>query len=1272
MASEMRVAPDGYSLGKRLHSSPHAEVYAGVRVADGVEVVLKAYLQDRNTDSRPRARREIEALRRVTSERVPRAIDLDRSGDGPVLVLERLPGLPLAQLLADGPLDLHTWIEVACQLAQTLSEIHAARMLHKDLSPNNVLVERQSGRTWVIDFGLASELGTAERGSALLTGTAAGTFHYISPEQTGRMNRGCDFRSDLYSLGATLYHAACGVPPFPVSDPLELIHCHMARWAPVPTTHRADLPEPISRLLLKLLRKEPDERYQSARTLLADLESCRDQLARNGRIDGDFVLASAETPERPRFSARLHGRERESALLAAAYARAVAGQTQLVLLTGEPGAGKSSLVDQLRPTIAETGGYLAPGKFDLYRDRAYGGWTAALGSLAQQLLLESDAHLARWRSELIAGLGSIARSLVDLVPDLEFVLGDLPPVPKLGSRETQARLSLGLQRFVAVSATPQHPLVLFLDDLQWSDAGSRVLLEELLSSPEPKALLVIGAYRSAEVDAHHPLASLLERLTQRGVNLERIDLGPLSVAATSLMLAEALERTPDSVQDLARLIERKTGNSPLLARQFLEHLHERGWLRYERGLGWNWDPAQIEAADVPDGAVALMTAKIERLDADARAALEFASCVSDEFDVDLLAELSGQSRATLETPLFALAQHGLIAPSPAGYRFAHDRIREAAQNRLSEDERGKLHARTASLLIERLDEEQRALRAFEIAEHLDRGLAHLPPELRITAMEINLLAGKVALAGGAAATAERYFSVARGMLAPDDWQQRRALVFELQNQSADAAVHARDHAAAFAFLDDLEQRELSRFEFAQVAARRILVLALARPPEVGARYALETLRKLGVRWPLNPSRLRTRLELRWVDWLIGSGDEAQLEPATSVDFDSFAVILVIGAAGGVLARLDVNLVTLAACHVLRYHVRHGYSAPPGYAFAAYAAYAHAVMGDVRLARRHVRHALVWNERVPNPTFGPRTEITVHLTLLPWMERRREALRPATRLAELSREVGDREFEYYARFVEACNRALAGDPVSETELKLRELAAAIQSANHLYAEPELVHGIYRLLHSGASDAQLEQRVAEMDARIAAHPSSAESYVRTIWTLVLCVYGRHDLAFEQSEAIGERLFRVVPFVHVADHTFYRGLAAAELATSSRGAARRTQRKALRTSLARLRRWAKAGPDFVHMVQLLEAESARLGRHVARARALYEQAAQRARQQEFPHHVALAHERRARMLIEMRRSTEASAALKEACALYRQWGAELKADTLAQERRKLTGES
>jgi len=472
MAYLMRTAPRGYVLGKCLHRTRHAAVYEGTRIDDGLPVVFKHYLQPRGLNGELDVDREFRTLRRISSSRVTKALEVDPSAELPSLILERVPGIPLLRMIQDEPLTLDLWLSVAVQIAEALDHVHAAGLLHRDLTPAKIMLDPESTRAWIIGFGRACDLGASER----LGGTDPwfGTLRYIAPEQTGRMNRGCDFRSDLYSFGATLYHALCGHPPFESEDALELLHSHMARIPPSPSQARPGLPDAICGLVLKLLSKEPLDRYQSAKALHSDLRACLEQLERFGAVASEFELS--DQPTRPHFSSKLYSREAELAKLTTLYEQASQGERQLVLLSGDPGVGKSALVDCLRSEIASTRGYLASSKFDRYKERAYAGWVDALDSLVQQILMESDADLERWRTDLRAGLGNIAQALVDVIPDMTFILGEVPSIPLLGPTETLARLSLALQRFVSVVATPERPLVLQLDDLQWSDSGSLVLL----------------------------------------------------------------------------------------------------------------------------------------------------------------------------------------------------------------------------------------------------------------------------------------------------------------------------------------------------------------------------------------------------------------------------------------------------------------------------------------------------------------------------------------------------------------------------------------------------------------------------------------------------------------------------------------------------------------------------------------------------------------------------------------------------------------------------
>jgi hypothetical protein len=750
--------PVGYALLKCLHKSQRSEVYAARRESDGRAVVLKAYSQDSAGSSRDsRIRREYDIMARMAGPGICAPLDL-LPGTGTTaltLILERLPGLTFCDWVASRPPTVEAFITVALQLVDALSRLHGARLIHHDLSPWNAIVDPVTLQTHLIDFGSTCSLGSVGCNVVRRSGSGiAGTLAYMAPEQTGRMNRGVDSRSDLYSLGTCFYHALTGRPPFESNDPLALIHAHIARLPPPPEEIWPEVPRALSRIVLKLLEKEPEARYQSARSLHADLICCKEQLARDGRIDASFAVGAAEAPDRPRFPRVLYGREAEVAHLRELYARVAGGDRQFLFLRGEPGTGKSALVNELRPQLAANGGYLALGKFDPSHDRPYSGWITALSSFVQQLLVESDERLARWRDVLCEALGPIAHVLVDLVPDLWIVLGDVPLAPKLGVRESQARISLALQRFLGVCATHEHPLVVFLDDLQWSDSVSRAVLQDVLLAPGPAALMVIGSYRANEGYDGHLFPNYLQQLADRGVALQQLELGALPLEAVNRMLETVLQREAGAVAELAEQVAIKTGNTPLLIRQFVEHLHDRGLLRYVHGTGWTWELSEIRAGDIPDGAVALMTAKIDRLALEPRSVLEFASCVGDEFDVDLLCHLGHRERAPLEQSLYTICDAGLIAPCPGGFRFVHDRIREATQSRMTEESRSKLHFGMASILLSRIAAADQTLHAIAIVEHLNRGLDRLPAELRVRAIQLNLEAGKQTLASGATATAE--------------------------------------------------------------------------------------------------------------------------------------------------------------------------------------------------------------------------------------------------------------------------------------------------------------------------------------------------------------------------------------------------------------------------------------------------------------------------------------------------------------------------------------
>ena len=1239
-------APAGYSLGKSLHVGRHSHVYAAQREHDGREVVLKAYRSGSNQEER--ARHELALLQKLAGAGIPAVLELTLETGSPMLILERAAGITLDAWVGGSLPTPLEFIDVFRAVAEIVSRVHQARILHRDVNPGNILVDPATLDVSLIDFGQARPLGSATRGEIKSVESGpSGMLLYVSPEATGRMDRGLDSRSDLYSLGATMYFALTGRPPFDLRDRLAQVHAHMAKLPAAPAALRPELPATLSRIVLKLLQKTPEDRYQTAHALGRDLAECREQLRRTGIIQDDFPLASADAPFRPLFSKQLFGREREVQRLHDAYETARCGGVLLLAVQGAAGMGKSALIHELRGRLAETGGYLIRGKFDRYRrELPYSGLAQALDSLAQQLLAESAAQLADWGERMRSALGAIAGAISTLAPDLALVLGELPPIPALGPAETRARVVLALQRLLRALATREHPLVLVLDDLQWADAATRHVLREVLLEIRAASLLVVACYRDTEVDAAHPLFATLTELERDGVRIERVQLGPLGVDACAEMLSRALGRGLEETRSLAGCVSRKTGNSPLLAQQFIYHMYDLGVIRFEPRRGWSWDAEEIERADIADDAVALLSAKIARLTEPVARVLRLASCVGDHFERDALAELLGVSCDDIEPALFALCDEGLLSPAPQGFRFVHDRIREAARALIPAPERARLHAQAARRLLDPAHGGPTGMRVFEIADHLSAAGTALEAYERPRALEIYLLAAKCALLSGAAVTAAGYLGVARTLLDDETWTRQPALAIDVLMQSVESALQTLDFESAITLLDGLEPRALPRMIAAAAAGKRLRAEAQRRPGMHGVLpLILETLERFGVRWQAHPSHARTRWVMWRTDWTLrGPLDQTRIRPFSGGDPSSWlAPMLVMMEAGPMLSVLCPPLVAHAAAYALRMFCKHGFAAPPSAAFSALASSRLGFRNDVATSMRYAEAAGFWSRHLPHPIMNPRTDYMLNAFLYSWVRPRRDVLEPLRVASEQLFEVGDVEYGHYALSLRFTLMASVGESIELVEAEQERLAERMRNSSGVVER--IKARALRLLRLGpVRSPRLDTEIVALAAELREH-DAAHMGAWSIFAMVLCMLGRFDGVLACTYDPSRTVWRCT------DIAFYRGIAAAALARP----------RILRESTRRVRALAACNPEFEPMLHGLRAERARLSGRSREALALYAKAADGASRHGFRHQLALIHERRVGALVSSRRDMEASAALAQAAALYEEWGASAKAARL-----------
>ena len=1271
-----------YANLEKIHDGNRTIVFRARRLSDGRRVVLKMLRGPYPPpEQAARFQREVETTKSAAGPGAIETLGFDTVGDTVAIVLEDFGGTSLASDWATRRPSLEGVLRLAARIVDALARVHERRIVHKDLNPSNIVWNETTGEVKLIDFGISA---TRSRSTVAMAGTNAieGTLHYIAPEQTGRMNRSLDYRADFYSLGATLYELLTGRTPFSGDDPLELVHAHIARLPPSPDEVDPAIPRAVADIVMMLLAKNAEDRYQSAFGIKADLITSADQLAKTGTV-APFPLGRVDVVERLQIAQKLYGRDAETAALRSAFDRVAAGAFEMVVVTGYSGIGKTSLVHEIHREITARGGRMVSGKFDqLERNVPYASLIQALSQLLRQILGESDAEVERWRKRLAAAVGEQGRVLTDVLPELEHLIGPQAPAAALPAVEAENRFHFAFRAFVRALATAEHPLVLFLDDLQWADLPSIKLLERLATDAETRHLLILGAYRDNEVTAAHPLQLALETIRKHR-ELGTIVLGPLTRDDVRSLVADALHRRATETTTLADACFAKTGGNPFFVTQLLESLHADRLLRFDLEAGrWRWDVAEIQAYAVSDDVVAFMAQKIRRMSAASQASLQLAACIGSTFDLATLAIVEERTPQESADGLAEAIALGLVlpldetvetTPQTARYVFLHDRVQQAAHATIDEGRRAALELAIGRLMLAHSSPAAVDERLFEIVDHLDRGLSLLTSQgERDRVAELNVRAGVRAKQSAAYQPALAYFTCAMRLADESSWTRRYDGTLALYVEASEAAYLAGDYARMDAAIETVTAHARSPLDRVRVLAVRVNAKN-AKNDLVGAlSTGLEALRLLGIELPGKPNQLSVVSELVRTKLVLAgkSTDRLAALPIMADEHGRAAMKLMLSLISAAYYAMPL-LLPLLAFRMVTTTVRRGLAPESSYAMAVYGLVL-CSLNEIDAGYDYGKLALRFAARADDRRAANRARHVFNAHIRFWKEPFRRSSAELREVFQIGVANGDLEYGAFGAFMSTTQRFFAGDPLPEVSIDADRYGAAIRSIGQ--ETSGITHSITRQLIENLSGNVTDPTIlagSAYDERtmLAAHERAND---RTNIFVAYCaktmlgvLFGRPDLAHAAAQANRAYMDGGASTVYVPVFVFHAALAELGLCASLSATARQLAILRVRRGLRDLRRWAGHAPmNNQHRVLLVEAELARvLGDDTAAMRA-YDAAITAAHAAGATGEEALANELAGRFHLGRGSRAVARAYLLQATWVYRRWGATAKVRALENE--------
>lgn len=1285
----------GFELIETKHTSASSIIYKALRLSDKKSVILKSINPDNyNAEFIGRLKHEYEISRLMNGVGVIKILDIIQESNHCSLIIEDIEAQPLSALITQDDFnDLSEILRVAIKIVEGLSRIHQARVIHKDINPSNIILNRKTEQIKIIDFGISTQL--PKENTPLTSPTSVeGTLPYVAPEQSGRMNRSVDYRSDFYSFGATLFEILTHHTPFESNDPIEVIHGHIAKTAPHVRDLNPSVPQTLSDIVAKLLSKSAEDRYQGCWGIKSDLEKCLDQMNQFSTIT-PFVLAQHDVPDRFHVPQKLYGRLNEVKCILSSFERVAQGAREGIFIGGHSGIGKTALVREIYKPLTKQKGYFISGKFDQYqKQKPYSAVRIAFSQLIKQLLSEGDEQLGCWKAQLIDTIGGTINVITDVIPELELIVGPHPPLDPLPPMEAQNRFKISFGRFLEVFCKKEHPLAIFLDDLQWADVASLSILNLLLHNTSIKYLLFIGAYRDNEVSESSALQPILNYPSNETIKIQKIHLLPLSLQDITQQLADALYLTPQKVEALAQLIANKTAGNPFFIEEFLKSLYNDKLIQFDSEQGvWTWSIDNIEDANFSDNVVEFLTQRIRLLPEETQRMLATAACIGNRFDIATLSKFHSGSLSSTALKLREASIEGFIIPSNLSlqiselsdseiseilhksvkieYRFSHDRIQQSAYTFLDRGSKNAIHEQLGWYFY---SEDKRPLEAriFDIVDNFNIYFSPSREHDSLVA-ELNYLAAQKSKNSTAYSAAQNYIETASA-LTPGEWTNdsyQQKLKITTESVEIDYLNNNLEHMQELSEIVISKARNI--VDSLQVRMIQIQALNSQNKPHESIELGLSTLKLVGIKVSKTPSKLQIIKELLLLKIALRTLDDEALYALPEMTEPSFLyaqkIISIISLPGYLINK---NLSILLGLKAMRLAIRHGNSDSSAMPYMIYAIILCGVLEDFDEGQRFGQLSIRLAEKYKAKTIIPRTLYTYDLTIRPWKEPIAQGIKSTNEAYNLALESGALETAATCTLTAIMCKIYAGYNLQEIANELSASSKISHELNQALVFSRIAlnqQHIDNLIHRNDYASILSGKFADEHTKILEFKEANDQVsLSTLYSykLITCfVYRESENLFRICSKNEHYLSASISQPKVSAFYFLCSLSLLYLYPNMERARQKEVLKKVKRYKAKLNKYRTYCPESnAHRYYLVEAELYKTNGQNQRATTLYDKAIRFASESQNLGEKAICEECAGRFYIDIGSQCAGEAYLRLAKNSFQKWGALGKTDALNSE--------